>query len=212
MAFAAVRGPALRVARAACPLAGRFSAARALPARPVVSNLAFVAPQRRSYVTADRFTRDEVMEKMDAFHNEVISANWGDYLYLVYNVPFWEAEYEKLLHIAGPYAHEAEFGKKFTFIQEMMDVLYQVEDVRDHLNELGEMATRASGFMGTGWQAEEKIENMDEHAKACIESYDKLLAKYPDFKPKIEQTIGHGLAILRQKHKFNWGTMHRYFF
>lgn len=29
-----------------------------------------------------------------------------------------------------------------------------VEDVRDHLNELAELATRASGFMGTGFAAE----------------------------------------------------------
>ena len=27
------------------------------------------------------------------------------------------------------------------------------------------------------------------------------MAKHPDFKPKIEQTIGHGLAILRQPAK-----------
>eukprot|EP00929_Paragymnodinium_shiwhaense_P019665 TRINITY_DN1332_c0_g4_i2.p1 TRINITY_DN1332_c0_g4~~TRINITY_DN1332_c0_g4_i2.p1 ORF type:complete len:207 (+),score=48.82 TRINITY_DN1332_c0_g4_i2:80-700(+) len=206
MAFAAVRAPAMRLARAARPLA-------ALPAAPrPVARAAFAAPQIRSYVTADRFSRDEVMAKMDAFESEVISANWGDYLYLAYNVPFWEAEYEKIMHIAAPYAHETDFGKKFTHIQETMDVLYQCEDVRDHLNELGEMATRASGFMGTGWQAEEKIENMDEHAQACIKVYDELLVKHPAFKPKIEQTIGHGLAILRQKHKFNWGTMHRYFF
>ena len=42
--------------------------------------------------------------------------------------------------------------------QEMMDVLYACEDVRDHINELGELCTRASGFMGTGWAAEEKVD------------------------------------------------------
>lgn len=203
-----MRSPALRLARASRPLAARFAVAPA-PA-PRIFGAAF--PSVRNYVTADRFTRDEVVEKMDAFSNEVITANWGDYLHLVYNLPFWEAEYERLLHIAGPYAHEGEFGQKFTHVQEMMDVLYQCEDVRDHLNELAEMATRASGFMGTGFGAEAKIENVDEHAKACIARYEALLEKHPDFKPKIEQTIGHGLAILRQKHKFNWGTMHRYFF
>lgn len=29
------------------------------------------------------------------------------------------------------------------------------QDVRDHLNELAELATRASGFMGTGFAAED---------------------------------------------------------
>merc|ERR1712146_66817 len=33
----------------------------------------------------------------------------------------------------------------------MGDVLYQCEDVRDHLNELAEVRTRAAGFMGTGY-------------------------------------------------------------
>ena len=28
------------------------------------------------------------------------------------------------------------------------------QDIRDHLNELAELATRASGFMGTGFAAE----------------------------------------------------------
>merc|ERR1712232_392008 len=115
------------------------------------------------------------------------SANWADYLYLVYNGPFWEAEYDK-----------------FRDVQEMMDVLYKCEDVRDHLNELCELCTRASGFMGTGYAAEEKVDNLDAHAVHCGQAYDALLKEHPKFKPKIEQTVGHGLAILRGKHKFRW--------
>merc|ERR1711957_426715 len=114
------------------------------------------------------------------------------------------AELEKLTSIVQPYLHEDDVGKKFNEVQELMDVLYQCEDIRDHLNELAELATRASGLMGTGYSAGEKVENMDEHAQACGEAYDRLLAKHPDFKPKIEQTVGHGLAILRQKHKFKF--------
>merc|ERR1711862_454194 len=97
-------------------------------------------------------------------------------------------------------------------VQEMGDVFYKTEDVRDHLNELAELVTRSSGLMGTGWGCEEKVENMDEHAKLCSEAYDKLLKDHPTFKPKIEQTVGHGLAILRSKHKFRFASMHRYFF
>ncbi|CAE8687813.1 unnamed protein product [Polarella glacialis] len=141
-----------------------------------------------------------------------MSANWADYLHLVYNVPFWEAELEKLTSIVQPYLHETAVGSKFSEVQEMMDVLYQCEDVRDHINELAELATRASGFMGTGFAAEEKVENMDDHAQLVAATYDKILAKHPSFKPKIEMTVGHGLAVLRQKHKFKFGSMHRYFF
>ena len=111
-----------------------------------------------------------------------------------------------------PYLSEPEVGAKYAEVQEMMDVLYVCEDVRDHMNELMELQTRASGLMGTGWGAGEKVENMDEHAQLCAKAYDDVLVKHPNFKPKIEQTIGHGLALMRQKHKFNWSTMYRYFF
>merc|ERR1711953_1526328 len=97
---------------------------------------------------------------------------------------------------------------KFAQVQEMMNVLYRCEDVRDHLNELAELATRASGLMGTGYAPGEKVENMDEHAKLCAQTYETLLSEYPDFKPKIEQTVGHGLAVLRQKHKYKFSSMH----
>merc|ERR1712032_1563760 len=176
---------------------------QALPVSPLAA---------RSFVTANKFSREEALEKLDNYHGEVLAANWADYLYLVYNGPFWEAELEQLNTIVQPYLGEPAVAKKFAQVQEMMDVLYQCEDVRDHLNELAELATRASGLMGTGYNAGEKVENMDDHAKLCAEAYEGLLARHPTFKPKIEQTVGHGLAVLRQKHKFKFGTMHRYFF
>merc|ERR1711971_347517 len=167
---------------------------------------------KRSYVTTSKYSREEVADKLDAFHGEVLGANWADYLYLVYNVPFWEAEFERLGVAVQPYLHEEEMGAKYKEVQEIMDVLYQCEHVRDHLNELAELVTRASGLMGTGLGAEPKVVNMDENAQACVKVYEELLAKHPGMKPKIEQTIGHGLAVLRQKHKFKFATMHRYFF
>merc|ERR1712176_103908 len=120
------------------------------------------------------YDRDDVLEKLNAFHAEVYSTNWADYLHLVYNVPFWEAELEKLTTIVQPYLHEPDVGAKFSQVQETMDVLYQCEDVRDHINELAELGTRASGFMGTGYAAEEKVSNLGDHAKLCAASYDRL--------------------------------------
>merc|ERR550537_1495108 len=158
----------------------------------------------RSFVTANKYTREETVERLDNLYGEVLGANWADYLYLVYNGPFWEAELERVTRIVQPYLHEDEIGQKFAELQETFDVLYACEDVRDHLNELAELATRASGLMGTGYNAGEKVSNMDENAKACGVAYDDLLQRYPAFKPKIEQTVGHGLAILRSKHKFRF--------
>mmetsp|Transcript_65725 Transcript_65725/g.165642 ORF Transcript_65725/g.165642 Transcript_65725/m.165642 type:complete len:216 (-) Transcript_65725:128-775(-) len=215
MALSAARHGLLRVATARVgALAPRLGATPSAATstcwqRPAVGALASSA---RSYVSVVKYTREDVLEKLDAYHAEVLSTNWADYLNLVYNVPFWEAELEKLTSIVQPYLHEPAVGAKFAEVQELMDVLYQCEDVRDHLNELAELATRASGLMGTGYNAGEKVENMDENAKKCGEAYDKILAAHPNLKPKIEQTIGHGLAVLRQKHKFKFASMHRYFF
>jgi len=58
----------------------------------------------------------------------------------------------------------------------------------------------------------EKVENIEELSGHCMEAYDSLLATHPAFEPKIEQTVGHGLAILRSKHKFRWSTRHRFFY
>mmetsp|Transcript_112785 Transcript_112785/g.224340 ORF Transcript_112785/g.224340 Transcript_112785/m.224340 type:complete len:209 (-) Transcript_112785:46-672(-) len=183
-----------------------------LLAQPPLPPIYKFAAAARPYVTVQRCARDEVLAKLDEYHATVMSTNWADYLNLVYSAPFWEAEYEKLTIAVQPYLHESVVGAKFSTVQEMMDVLYQCEDVRDHLNELAELVTRASGFMGTGYAPGEKVENMDENAKLCSEAYNKLLEKHPDFKPKIEQTVGHGLAVLRAKHKFKFGSMHRYFY
>ena len=94
----------------------------------------------------------------------------------------------------------------------MFDCLAQLEDCRDYMNEIGETLTRASGLMGTGVMAGEKIDNLPEANTHCAKYYDDMLLKYPEFKPKVEQVLGHGLAILRQKSKFRFDSMHRYSF
>mmetsp|Transcript_88230 Transcript_88230/g.284981 ORF Transcript_88230/g.284981 Transcript_88230/m.284981 type:complete len:214 (+) Transcript_88230:115-756(+) len=213
MAMSVGRRGLVHLRASASRLASGSAPAPRLAAAPIFRQPALaVAAAARPYVTVVKYQREDVLEKLNDFRAEVFSTNWADYLNLVYNVPFWESELDKLTSIVQPYLHEPEVGAKFGEVQELMDVLYQCEDVRDHLNELAELCTRASGFMGTGYAAEDKVENMDEHANLCAEAYDSLLAKHPNFKPKIEQTVGHGLAVLRQKHKFKWGSMHRYFF
>ena len=46
-----------------------------------------------------------------------------------------------------------------------------------------------------------------------VDNYEKLKKVYPNFKPKVEQTVGHGLAILRMKHKtVDFSSRYRFFF
>lgn len=187
-------------------------------ARPALANsvsrpaLTHVAPARRTYVTTTVYTRDEVALKVSNLRASIQGANWADYLVLVQNVPFWEAELEKVTTAATPFLADPDMGKDMDEIYRTLDVLYATEDVRDHLNELMEVGTRSSGMMGVGLAAGEKVENMDEVVEGIIGEYEDLLKRYPDFKPKIEMTVGHGLALLRQKNKFRFPSMHRFFF
>jgi hypothetical protein len=171
-------------------------------------------PQRRftTYASVTNFPREEIAERLTMLEDAVLGVNWGDYFVLIQDQPFWEAELEQLDHYCQPYLSDPEIGPKIQQVHKMFDCLAQLEDCRDYMNELGEVYTRASGLMGTGLGAGEKVENIDEIADHIAKFYEEMLVKYPDFKPKVEQVIGHGMAILRQKAKFRFGSMHRYSF
>lgn len=69
-----------------------------------------------------------------------------------------------------------------------------------------------SGIGGTGLRASAAIENLESHGSACAGIYDSLLMDYPEFSAKTEEALGHGLALLRQKSKFEFSAEHRFFF
>lgn len=131
---------------------------------------------------------------------------------LVVNVPFWDAELENVDHMVEAYHQDPEIGTKIRETHKLFDCLFRSEDVRDHINELLEISSRVSGIMGTGYLGGEKLENVDEQLDHCVKAYESLLEKYPEFKPKIEQSVGHGMAILRMKYKFDYKGMHRFFY
>jgi hypothetical protein len=135
-------------------------------------------------------------------------------LELVQNQPFFEAELEKITGQCDPYLNDPEIGPKYDYVVKAMDCMYACEDVRDHTNEILECMTRAGGVMNIGIMAGPKlsVENKQENADALAAEYEQLLERYPDFKPKIEQCVGHGLAILRTKHKFQFSSKYRFFF
>merc|ERR1719424_920670 len=124
---------------------------------------------------------DELLGRMNGLEDTVWCTNWADYLVLVYDVPFWEAELTAIQALVDG-GSNAEITGKRQAIERMMDCFYACEDVRDHMNELMELCTRASGLMGTGYSAGEKVENLDEHASLCAAQYEKLLQTYPEFK------------------------------
>jgi hypothetical protein len=170
--------------------------------------------QRRwtTYASVVNFPREEISNRLTLLEDAVLGVNWGDYFILIQDQPFWEAELDQLDHYCQPYLSDPEIGPKLQRVHKMFDCLAQLEDCRDYMNELGEVMTRASGLMGTGLGAGEKIDNMEEIAAHCGNFYEEMNQTYPEFKPKVEQVVGQGLAVLRQKSKFRFGSMHRYSF
>lgn len=63
-----------------------------------------------------------------------------------------------------------------------------------------------------GIRASPSLSNVEAHAKAVSDVYVKLLEEFPDFSSKIEESVGYGLALLRQKAKFDFPSQHEYFF
>lgn len=157
-------------------------------------------------------SKEAAMAKIQGYHDELLGCNWGDYLELVHNVPFLEAELESLEKAVEPFKGDAEVKAKLDYVLMATDAMYACEDVRDHANELLELMTRKTGILGMGINAGEDIENKDEQAKMLCDRYEALLKEYPEMKPKIEQSVGHGLAILRMKHKFKHPAGHRFFY
>merc|ERR1719238_1394101 len=96
----------------------RRLAPKAFTVQPALAANRLLAP-RRTFITAPpTVPKEEALGKLAALNAEVISANWADYLYLVYNVPFWEAEYEKLSIAVLPYLSEPDVGAQYADTQE----------------------------------------------------------------------------------------------
>lgn len=166
----------------------------------------------RSYTTTAVHNKGEVQEKLNEYHDQLLGANWGDYLELVHNGPFWAAERVKLNECMDPFLNDPEMGPKYDYCLKATDCMYACEDVRDHINEILELMTRKTGILGMGINGGPEVSNMDAQCEMLVKAYGQVMTDYPEFKPKIEQSVGHGLAILRMKHKFPFTGGHRFFF
>ncbi|KJP85232.1 hypothetical protein AK88_05128 [Plasmodium fragile] len=170
---------------------------------------------KRSYFTSLYDTKNEktkLMSEMDDLYDHILTSNWNDSVHLVLNVPIWEGILNSLEDKIKPYEQDEDVLKKKKVIHELFDVLFILEDLRDHVNELLEQSSRASGVAGTYILASFKIENMNEHIEFLKTKYDELLLKYPLYKYQIDMVLGKGLALLRQRYNFEWKHMHDFFF
>ena len=167
---------------------------------------------RTIVLTTQRYDRSAVLERVSNLHDQIVASNWSDPVNLALDVPFWEAEADKVSAMVEPFLADAQIGQKAAQLNEAFDCFYACEDTRDFLIELGELGSRATGVMGTGALAGEKVENLEELSEKVVKEYENLIKKHPIFKAKIEQSVGSGLAQMRSKIKFRYNEMHRYFF
>merc|ERR1711966_318737 len=87
-----------------------------------------------------------MLARVNRFHDQVAGTNWGDYFNLVQDVPFWESELEKIDTHVQPYLSDPEIGEAMKRTHRLMDCMYACEDVRDFMNEIGELCARAASW------------------------------------------------------------------
>ncbi|EPT27490.1 hypothetical protein TGPRC2_306650 [Toxoplasma gondii TgCatPRC2] len=153
-----------------------------------------------------------LQKRISGLQMELLGANWVDYLTGVLDTPFWEEELRVIEEEAQPFAHNQNVQASLKSLRRLFDLFYQLSDIRDHLNQLMELGSRAAGIAGTGLNASEKVSNIDEHAKAASAEYDRLMKEYPEYCAKVDDVLGSGLALLRQKHRFTFSGLHRFFY
>lgn len=157
----------------------------------------------------------DISSRVDRFVTWVIGTNWQDYINLVQNLPFWEAEVERIetAFASDPAAaSNAPVQAKIEEMRLLMDCLHRVEDVRDHLCEVQEQMNRSYGIGGSGFLAKQPVENFVENMKAVEAEYEEIKKMYPAYLPHIEDVLGMGLAQARQKVKFEFKAQHKFSF
>ncbi|OII76529.1 hypothetical protein cand_000500 [Cryptosporidium andersoni] len=164
----------------------------------------------------------KVSERIKELYNSILHSNWADPHTMMQNNCFWENEYQKILKLVQSLKEKS--GKLneventniscgVEALKKLIDLMYRCEDVRDHIAEISEQYSRSHGIAGIDISKKSDIENMNEHIEAIVEEYNKIKKEYQlkeSWKQKIEETLGIGIAKLRQTHKFNWSTSHKY--
>ncbi|SCP05307.1 conserved Plasmodium protein, unknown function [Plasmodium ovale] len=169
----------------------------------------------RGYFTAlyDNVQEKKKLEKeMDDLYDNIITSNWNDSVHLVLNVSIWEGILKSIEEKVKAYECDEEIVKKKKALNELFDVLFILEDLRDHINEILEQSSRASGLAGAHILSSFKINNINEHIDFLKKKYEQLLLIYPTYKYQINLVLGRGLALLRQRYTFDWNHMHQFFF
>ncbi|VTZ70593.1 conserved protein, unknown function [Plasmodium chabaudi chabaudi] len=175
----------------------------------------FFPDTKRNYFTSlynNVKGKEELKGEMENLYNNIITSNWNDSVNLVLNIPIWEGRLNDIEEKIKGYENDKSIIDQKKKINELFDVLFILEDLRDHINEILEQSSRSTGLAGTHVLASFKIQNINEHIEFLKSRYEELLSSYPSYKYQINLVLGRGLSLLRQKYAFNWKHMHDFFF
>eukprot|EP01054_Gregarina_sp_Poly1_P007003 Gregarina_sp_Poly_1__7002@NODE_380_length_9076_cov_204_162726_g313_i0_p6_GENE_NODE_380_length_9076_cov_204_162726_g313_i0NODE_380_length_9076_cov_204_162726_g313_i0_p6_ORF_typecomplete_len229_score17_40DUF4404/PF14357_6/1_8e04DUF4404/PF14357_6/1_8e04DUF4404/PF14357_6/0_044DUF724/PF05266_14/0_2_NODE_380_length_9076_cov_204_162726_g313_i07471433 len=168
-------------------------------------------PPWLSATTPRRISDTEVASfksRVSSLTNAILATNWGDTFSLTLNVPFWEAEYESLhkqVRASPSLLTDQEVARCWVSLATLLDLAFICEDLRDHLNELMEYLDRTSSReSGTL----EKIANLDDHIKLALDRHTVIESKCPQYKSKVDESVGRGIELLRKRLKFSWKGLH----
>eukprot|EP01053_Blabericola_migrator_P011887 Blabericola_migrator_1__11886@NODE_724_length_6723_cov_141_689153_g521_i0_p4_GENE_NODE_724_length_6723_cov_141_689153_g521_i0NODE_724_length_6723_cov_141_689153_g521_i0_p4_ORF_typecomplete_len226_score32_38Laminin_I/PF06008_14/1_2e03Laminin_I/PF06008_14/0_0064VPS28/PF03997_12/0_011DUF87/PF01935_17/0_0092EzrA/PF06160_12/0_034DUF1949/PF09186_11/3e02DUF1949/PF09186_11/0_92Tropomyosin/PF00261_20/6_1e03Tropomyosin/PF00261_20/0_082DUF4404/PF14357_6/1_8e04DUF4404/PF14357_6/0_36_NODE_724_length_6723_cov len=146
--------------------------------------------------------------KVASLTEAMLSSNWGDTVNLTLNVPFWESEYEELqkqIRAAPSLLADENVARQWIVLSTLLDLLFLCEDLRDHLNELMEYLDRVTSRESG---AKESISNLSDHLNLALTRQQLMEEKCPQFKNKIDESVGRGLELMRKRVKFNWKDVH----
>ncbi|SOS80572.1 conserved Plasmodium protein, unknown function [Plasmodium sp. gorilla clade G1] len=156
--------------------------------------------------------KKDLMNEMDELYDNILTCNWNDSFNFVLNVPIWEGILNTIDEKVKAYEYDEQIIKKKKELNQLLDILFILEDIRDHINELLEQSSRSKGLAGAHIMCSFEIQNMNEHIELLKKKYEELLLTYPLYKYQIDLVLGRGLALLRQRYVFDWKYMHEYFF
>lgn len=168
-----------------------------------------------SNITDEKQPNDEkqqILKEIQDLHDNILTSNWNDCFSLVLNVPIWEGVASSIEHKMKLMESDKEIKKAKDELDTLLDLLFILEDLRDHINELLEQSSRSTGLAGTNVCSSFEVSNVHEHIDFLKKHYEHVLKTYPQYKYQINSVLGKGLALLRQKYNFKWKHMHEFFF
>nr|PVC51034.1 hypothetical protein MACL_00001849 [Theileria orientalis] len=151
----------------------------------------------------------EVYTELQLLYNKVLAANWHDTVQLTMNMDIWVSNLDKLRRRGRDLPH-VQVQALLSETLKLFDLVYQVEDLQDHLYELMEELT--PGPDSEADHAQNAVSNLKEHLREVLARYQEMKRLYPEYTVKLKESVGYTLAVLRQRYTFDWPEEHSYFY